>query len=400
MSSFMDRIQETGHSAKEVVALLEGARPIPSHVLTVPVPLERYRIDTEMTRRWELVTDQYGDLKELMQAHHRDLGPYVHLRLDQPEQWAEHLKSQPREAWCLVNPDIVKKAAKGYVIEDEDSDDDEEDDTFEELKDPGAPRDVSDSFGLRLVEWPEELGAGASCTASTFVRFFSEEGYLVSRFHLQGLPKLPWLFGSDERNTIIMDIPGTGTGIAPFHCIFQRSNVQPLRACIVPLGDPMAQSYIICPKYQPLQVQNGDRLVCHEWMFQLRIEPTENAHVSALSLLTDEGVVYKVPFEGCHVGAGNRSRQLENQPTFPSAKFALTHRLKDMAAVHLAFHFSPPMNRWTLVDHSPNPLGALLLLQPGVAYPLSEGLRVKLGPVVLEVADTQRSPSKRASKSA
>jgi len=147
----------------------------------------------------------------------------------------------------------------------------------------------------------------------------------------------------------------------------------------------MAPTYIICPKYQPLQVQNGDRLVCHQWTFELRIQPTEKPHESSLSILTDEGDVFKVPVEGCHVGAGNRSRHLDLQPAFPHAKFALKHRLRDMAAVHVAFFYHPSMDRWTLVDHSPDPLGSLLLLKPGMAYPLSHGLRVMIGPLILEV---------------
>merc|ERR1712217_747226 len=151
-------------------------------------------------------------------------------------------------------------------------------------------------------------------------------------------------------------------------------------------GDPTTTSHIVCPKYQPMQVNNGDIFVCQQWNFEVRIEPTDQLHRSALSILTDEGDAFRVPMGGCHVGAGNRSRHLDYQPVYPQTKFALKHRLRDMAAVHLAFHYHPPTNRWTVVDHSPDPLGTLLLLKTGVAYPLSDGQRIKIGPLILEVA--------------
>merc|ERR1711957_266976 len=118
----------------------------------------------------------------------------------------------------------------------------------------------------------------------------------------------------------------------------------------------------------------------------MRIRPLERLHSSSLSILTDEGDAFEVPLDGCHVGAGNRSRHLENQPCFPPTKFALKHRLTGMAAVHLAIHYHAPTDRWTLVDHAPDPLGTLLLLRPGVAHPLSHGSRVKMGPFVVESA--------------
>merc|ERR1712032_1570670 len=118
--------------------------------------------------------------------------------------------------------------------------------------------------------------------------------------------------------------------------------------------------------------------------FEVRIVPT-GLHSSSLSLLSDEGTTFDVPMEGCHVGAGNRSKQTKFQPSFPQHKLALKHRLKDMAAIHMAFFYHMPTNRWTLVDHAPDPLGTLLLLKSDTAFHLSEGMRVKLGPVVLEV---------------
>lgn len=238
---------------------------------------------------------------------------------------------------------------------------------------------LSNSFGLRLVDWPREP-AGVE-TSSTFLRYFANSGRSLSRECLTGLPFLPWSFGSDERNSIILDIPGPG--VAPFHCIFTQARAQPKRPCIVSLGGPLVPAYIVCPKYQPIPLQNGDRLVCHQWNFELRIVPS-GLHTTTLQILTDEGDVFDVPADGCHVGAGNRSRQVPNQPIFPTTKFALKHRLKDMSAVHMAFNYHPPSNRWTLVDHSPEPLGTLLLLKTGIAYPLSHGLRVKLGPLIFE----------------
>jgi hypothetical protein len=108
-------------------------------------------------------------------------------------------------------------------------------------------------------------------------------------------------------------------------------------------------------------------------------------HTSTLTILTDEGTEYEVPREGCHLGAGFQSRQLALQPTFPKAKFALNHRLKNLAPVHICFYYHSFMNRWILVDHSPDPMGTLLALKTGVAYPVSEGLRIKMGPITLEV---------------
>lgn len=377
MLEFMDQIAGPKHSVREVVDMLEGATPIPEHVLKAPVEDKRYRVDDKTVRHWELSTKLHHDLIEALDEHHRDLGPYVHIDLEKPDglQAAWGGKAAKRSETTLINPDIAAAARKGYDMRDSDSEDNELDSPPQDANGP-----LSDRFGLRLVQFPKEVGSGES-SESTFVRYFSQDGRLVSRDYLQGLPSLPWSFGHDERNTIIIDVPGSG--LASFQCLFAHCKAQPNRPCLIPMGGPMAPTYIVCPKYQPLQVQNGDRLVCHQWNFELRILPT-GLHMSTLFLLSDEGDSFEVPTDGCHVGAGNRSRQSPNQPSFPKTKFALKHRLKNMAAVHMAFHYHAPTNRWTLVDHSPEPDGTLLLLKTGTAYPLSHGLRVMLGPVVLE----------------
>merc|ERR1712032_492073 len=386
LREFMGEVGATGHDVNDVVNLLEGAKRIPQHVLNVEAEERRYRITEEWQRAWEVLVNKYNDLNEFVDINHRDLGPYVHLPLEHPDQLAAILGndlSVPREATCIVNPKIAAAAKNAYVIGDDDDEEADDSPSHRETPSPisdsfaGTSRDLSDVFGLKLVVSPPNLGSNDS----TFVQFFSEKSCLC-RDSLRGLPALPWSFGSDEKNAIIVDVPGPG--LAPFHCMFIQSKKISSRACIVPLGGPMAPTYIVCPKYQPIEVENGDRLICHQWTFEVRIVPT-GLHSSSLSLLSDEGTTFDVPMEGCHVGAGNRSKQTKFQPSFPQHKLALKHRLKDMAAIHMAFFYHMPTNRWTLVDHAPDPLGTLLLLKSDTAFHLSEGMRVKLGPVVLEV---------------
>lgn len=389
MDSFIQELTGPKHDVHEVVNMLEGASIIPDHVLNVPVEDKRYRVDPATERLWEHMTGQHTDLHETLHTHHRDLGPYIFLDLLSEENVAPGQIMGQHQS--LVNPSIAKAAKEGYKMgDDSDGSDDE---VSAMTSDPnnragsptesraGALQQLSDTFGLRLVEWPRELVGSGTESSSTFVGYFSNSGRNVARDSLKGLPMLPWCFGSDQRNTIILDIPGPG--VAPFHCIFTQARAQPMRPCIVALGGTLVPTHIVCPKYQPIQVQNGDRLVCHQWNFELRIVST-GLHSTALQLLTDEGDIFDVPIDGCHVGAGNRSRPVPNQPIFPPTKFALKHRLKDMSGVHMAFNYHAPSNRWTLIDHSPEPFGTLLLLKTGHAYPLSHGLRVKLGPIIFE----------------
>jgi len=395
MARFVNELTGPKHDVDEVVNLLEGAKPIPDHVMNIPVDENRYRVDDDMERLWEHVTCQHLDLNETLGTHHRDLGPYMFVDLLSSENSnLEHLNTR---TGALVNPEIAKAAKQGYSMQDDESDADDNG-THEESvhhaspwgAPAGGPADgdpLSNSFGLRLVEWPVDLVGSGPSSSSTFVSYFSETDRLVSRSSLQGLPPLPWSFGTDQRNGIVLDVPAPG--VAPFHCLFTKAHAQDMTPCIVALGGRWVPTYIVCPKYQPIQVHNGYRLVCHQWNFELRIVPT-GLHSSMLQILTDEGDVFDVPPEGCHVGAGNRSRQIPNQPSFPTLKFALKHRLKDMSAVHLALNYHPPSNRWTLIDHSPEPFGTLILLKTGTAYPLSHGLRVKLGPVILETAITRQ----------
>lgn len=272
----------------------------------------------------------------------------------------------------------MKSAKEGYKIED-DNDDEEELYASEISGTSNSIGKLSDAFGLRLIDWPADTVGSGPASTSTFVAYFSETHRTVARNYLDGLPALPWSFGTDERNSVILDIPG----VAAFQCIFTQSRVQAKRPCIVALGGASIPMYIVCPKYQPMQIQNGDRLVCHQWNFELRIVST-GLHASSCQVLTDEGDVFDVPLEGCHVGAGNRSRQLPNQPSFPQTKFALKHRLRDMSAVHMAIQYHAPTDRWTLIDHSPDPFGTLLLLRTSQSYPLSHGMRLKMGPVLFE----------------
>jgi len=383
MDAFVQELTGEKHDVNAVVNLLEGATLIPDHVLNVPVEDERYRVDGDRQRVWEHSTGQHTDIHETLDAHHRDLGPYLFIDLscqDSPENVGV-------VGSAVINPLMAAAAKKGYSMED---DSDEEENGMIATQSIVKPlafqghagsTNLSDAFGLRLAEWPRDLVGSGAESSSTFVSYFTDSGRIVSRGCLQGLPTLPWSFGSDQRNSIILDIPGPG--IAPFHCIFSQSRAQPLRPCIVALGGPLVPSYIVCPKYQPIHLQNGDRLVCHQWNFEIRIVTT-GLHQTACQVLTDEGDVFDVPTDGCHVGAGNRSRQVPNQPIFPATKFALKHRLKDMSAVHMAITYHAPSNRWMLLDHSPEPLGTLLLLKTGTSYPLSHGLRVKLGPLIFE----------------
>lgn len=372
LEHFLDEVGDTGHSVHDVINMLEGAVPVPDHVVQVPEEQRRYHVDGDTSRRWELLTNTYYDLIEMVESGHRDLGPYLHLALDNPDELAKIWVNQPKQAWCLINPEVVKAALKGYSSED--ADDSHIPDVLRPVKE-----DVSRRFGLRLVGYPQ--GANGS-KPSTFVKFFSEEHRLISRSCLQGLPPLPWSFGCDPRNSIIVDIPESE--VAPFHFLVAQSKVRPDYACLVSLCGSDFPTYIVCPKYQPLPVYNGDRIVCDQWTFELHLRQTDQMHTSSLEILTNHGDTFQVPKDGCHVGAGNRSRLNNKQPHFPHTKFALHQQLRNIAAVHMAFHYHPPMDRWTVVDHCPDPFGTLLLIRPGVAHLLSDGLRVKFGSVVLE----------------
>jgi hypothetical protein len=342
----------------------------------VPAEQRRYKVEDGARRTWELLVEQFYDLVELVEEGSRDLGPYVRVEIDRPETveaaWGG---SQPATACCLTSPEIAR-AARTHLLEQRAA-------PGEELPEALAVKRLhaSDSFSLALVEFPPELASPDA--GSTFTSFFAREGRRISRTGLPGLPQLPWTFGSDRRNTIVVDVPGVT--VAPFHCIFAPSRAQPWRTCIIPAGNRMSPTYLICPKYQLLEVHNGDRLVCQQWTFELRISGTGSDHVSGLTILTDEGEEFKVPMDGCHVGAGNWSKQIRHQPSFPPTKFPLKHRLRDMAAVQFALVRNGACDRWMLVDHSPDPQGTMMLLRPGVAYPLSEGMRVKIGPLVVEV---------------
>jgi len=377
LKDFLDEVTKTGHSVEDVWQLLNGIKSLPGEILKAQTIDERYCCTGFIRRRWEFMTEQFADLIDIPPSTDRDLGPYVHVELDKPGHVAEIWGNQPRSSWCLVNPDLISAAKRGYSMDDVDAVTDSQSRGL-----AMTTNALSDTFALKLIQWPEEFGSGDSAT-STFVKFFSDQRMRISRRCLQGLPELPWCIGSDERNTVIMDAPGPG--IAPFHCMLAQSKFYAKRVCCVPLGDPLSSSYIICPKYQPWPIRNGDRLVCHQWTFELQIKPTKNLHESILTILTDEGTVFEVSSEGCHIGAGNRSRHMDNQPCFPQAKFALKHRLRDISPVHVAIWYQAPVNRWTIVDHSPHPMGCLLQMRPCQAYPLSHGLRLMMGQCVLEV---------------
>jgi hypothetical protein len=348
------RIPET--QGADILGIIEGQVDVGDEMLAVPVDKQRYCVTDEQRMIWELSTRRLHHLVEHLHFRDRDLGPYLYVIPETPETLVA--------AWGLQAPGNRDQDALPL-----------------QPMQPEIRHDLSDSFGLKLVDYPP----GAK--DSTFVRFFAaeEDGTHVrhiARGDLEGLPTLPWSFGSDQRNTIIVDVPDEQ--MSNFQCLFTGCHIQPNVPCVVPLGDPfVAPMYLLCPKYQHLPIKNGYRLICHSWTFECRIVPT-GLHTSSLSLLTDEGQIFEVPVAGCHVGAGHRSKQLEHQPSFPQTKMALKHRLHGMSTVHLAFHYNQLADRWTLVDHSSGPFDTLLQLKPGNAYPLSSGLRIRFGSVTLE----------------
>jgi hypothetical protein len=371
---FMHAVEASGHGYRDVVAMLEGVIQSPEEILNVPIEEHRYKMQDGIRRTWEILTGQFIDTVEMAKEGSRDLGPYLHVEVDRPETVAAAWGgSQPSTAAWVTNPKLAEDARIHFLEQHDD-----------EFPQPGILAHsflhASDSLSLTLVGFPSDMAMPVS--TSTFVKFFAE-GRRISRTGLQGLPPMPWTFGSDRRNTIVVDVPGVT--IAQFHCMFVPSRSQPWRACVIPLGNLLSPTYLICPKYQPIEVHNGDRIVCHQWVFELRIDGGGASHVSQLKILTDEGEEFKMPMDGCHVGAGNRSKQIEHQPWFPPTKFPLKHRLRDMAAVQFSVVRNPSCDRWMLVDHSHDPEGTLLQLRTGTAYPLSEGMNMKLGPLVLEV---------------
>lgn len=231
-----------------------------------------------------------------------------------------------------------------------------------------------------LVTWTEFAGREAIRQAQG-----QKAGVNLSRQELPGLPMLPWCFGRDARNTVVMDMETDA--ISPFQCVFMKSQVQPSRACVVHVGNTyLAPTYVVCPKFQHMPVRDGFRVVCGQsWTLELRIRPT-GLHSSALTIVTDEGWSFEVPDSGCHVGAGHRAVEDPATISFPKdCKMSLQDRLQNISTVHCAFHYHRAGDRWSIVDHSDVEEGTLIELLPGFAYPLSHGLRVKTGPITMEV---------------
>lgn len=46
----------------------------------------------------------------------RDLGPYIHIDLEDPAAVAQQVGHIPKNAWSLVNPEVAKKAAQGRFV--------------------------------------------------------------------------------------------------------------------------------------------------------------------------------------------------------------------------------------------------------------------------------------------
>merc|ERR1712118_106412 len=89
-----------------------------------------------------------------------------------------------------------------------------------------------------------------------------------------------------------------------------------------------------------------------------------------------------------HMPGGAGHRALEDAATIPfpkDCKMSLQSRLQNISTVHCAFHYHKAGDRWSIVDHSDVEEGTLIELLPGFAYPLSHGMRVKTGPITVEV---------------
>jgi len=308
---------------------------------------------------------------ERLQKHDRDLGPYIKL---DPQDEGELTRAWDglfrEDAYWLFNP-VVLAAAKANIKATIAVSDSEEENVVALVEQD----DVSNYFGLSLVDAPPELDQTA------LVSFLRRQDMMTSRRCLQGLPALPWCLGSDSRNTLVLD--GSAQGVRRFHCVLKKSKTQAQRVSLVPV-DSRAKSFIVLPKYQPFQVRDGDRFVCHGWSCEVQLERDSETNTTHLVLLTEDGQRFEAPLDGCHVGAGAASLQQKMQPAFPTAKFVVDDPGHDIAQVHLAFCYDQPMNRWTVVDHSRHPRGALLALKAGVAYPLSHGLHLLFGPMLLK----------------
>eukprot|EP00931_Biecheleriopsis_adriatica_P018175 TRINITY_DN1280_c0_g1_i1.p1 TRINITY_DN1280_c0_g1~~TRINITY_DN1280_c0_g1_i1.p1 ORF type:complete len:794 (-),score=166.52 TRINITY_DN1280_c0_g1_i1:99-2480(-) len=377
MDTFLDAMTQTGHSVNDVIELLEGAKRIEDHVLRVPASEQRYRVDADMIIRWELLTRRNQDLQENIPISDRDKGPYITLPTLITE---DDLKAVWRGLYhdgasFLVNSEVYHAAKEKYFMNEDDSEE-------EELVHLSSGDDVSDFFGFKLIEAHQDLDS--SSRPSLFLSFLRGENTLTSRRQLPGLPALPWCLGTDPRNTMVLDLEAQG--LAPFHCILKKAAAQERRVCIAPLHGDRGESYIVLPMYQPIQVRDGYHLRCHDWLFELNIEHDYETNTSALTIMTEDGTSFQSPFEGCHIGVGTLSRKRPYQPAFPTAKMVLTSRTEKMQEVHLVFLYEPPTNRWTVVNHCPDERGGLMVLSTGTSYPLSLGLRVRLGPLLLECA--------------
>eukprot|EP00933_Yihiella_yeosuensis_P003888 TRINITY_DN1073_c0_g1_i1.p1 TRINITY_DN1073_c0_g1~~TRINITY_DN1073_c0_g1_i1.p1 ORF type:complete len:827 (+),score=138.66 TRINITY_DN1073_c0_g1_i1:75-2555(+) len=378
MATYLEKIQQTGHRLDDVNDLLDGCVEIPKEILEIKADDRRYKVDEESVRRWEILSRVNLDSIEPLANFHRDLGPYLQnidvLNEAKMASLWEGLYNE--EAAHLHNPEVLSKSKQEYTLDDCGE---EEANRFQALG-LSDQDDVSDFLGLRLVDAPEDLKS-ENCS-SNFMRFLRlDQRALISRRKLEGLPELPWCLGSDARNTVVLDVP---SGIDPFHCILSKSRAQGKRVCLQTLGDGSNPSYIVCPKYQPLQVFTGYRFLCHDRTFEIRIKPDFDTRTSRLFILIDDGTRFEAPPEGCHVGVNACSRRRPYQPFFQSAKMVL-EKSPGVDEVQLSFNYEAPMDRWTVVDHSAEELGTLLELKPGTAYPLSKGMRFCLGSLQFEM---------------
>eukprot|EP00928_Gymnodinium_smaydae_P087355 TRINITY_DN7162_c0_g1_i1.p1 TRINITY_DN7162_c0_g1~~TRINITY_DN7162_c0_g1_i1.p1 ORF type:complete len:657 (+),score=137.35 TRINITY_DN7162_c0_g1_i1:182-2152(+) len=183
---FLQDMNSTGHAVEDVHNLLEGATEIPEHVLKVPLAAERYRITDEQRRQWEVSTKQDLDVLETLQHNHRDLGPYIHLDLDDKQALKKLWGNvDPTVVNCITHPEVQDAALEslrrlgthGLPVEESDSEYDSDPDPNVRSERNRLPPGVSisDAFGLKLVDYQgraELIGCACARGAAGEVSLF------------------------------------------------------------------------------------------------------------------------------------------------------------------------------------------------------------------------------------
>jgi len=321
-------------------------------------------VDHSATLRcWHLKIKAFHEILEDLEGSDRVPGPYTS---------AEEMLAPWRSDWndASIDTKALEQATDGMPKSPQRR--------FSML--PGLPVQLADDEKVSLIiKFVQGLEQG-----STLAAHFLHKPLSLGKLLSKGYATL----GSHPACDVVVD----EVGVDPFQAILVHMNKQECRVGILPLGDPLRDSptMVVCPKFQHLQIRDGTRIQASGWRFECRIsreDPLEGkgGPRSRMVLLGEDGTVYRVPREGCHVGAGHRSHQTQFEPAFPQPKWSLGARLEGISQVHFAIHYTEVADRFTIVDHSTELFSTKITPSPMHVMPLSPGLRVEIGPTAFVV---------------